>query len=171
MPSRSGGMSSTDRFLSVAALLLVASFLISLAFYWVIEARYAERVLFFPGNITNEVSGEERIVRNYGDVERDMQVLLEEMILGPTSLYRSRVLPKETRIRLFMLRDGVVYVDLSRDVLFRDDQVHIDFEEAVAGLERSLRYNFRSIDDVVVTVDGQLPYEPYFEPENRQNGA
>jgi hypothetical protein len=98
-------------------------------------------------------------------------VLVEELILGPTSLYRSRVLPAGTRIQLFMVRDNVAYLDLSRDALFGDDSVRIDFGEAAAVIEQSLRFNFRSLEGVVITVDGQLPFEPYFVQENRQNGA
>lgn len=160
-----------DRHLLIAAVMLVASFVIAVVFFLVLQSGDAARILFFPGNISNEISGERRIVTKYGDAERDMEVLLEEIILGPTSLYRSRVLPKATRVQLFMLRDDVAYVDLSREALFADESVRLDFGEAAQVLERSLRYNFRSLDDVVVTIDGQLPFEPYFEQQNRQNGA
>lgn len=157
--------------LIIAAILLVATLVISMAFFFVLQGDEAQRVLFFPGNISNEISGEARFVTSYGNLERDIRVLVEEVILGPTSLYRSRVLPKDTRIQLFMLRDDVVYVDLSRAALQRDEAVRLDFGEAADVLERSVRFNFRSIEHVVITVDGQMPYEPYFATENRQNGA
>jgi len=160
-----------EKLLILGAILLLATFLISLTFFFVLQRDEAQRVLFFPGNISDEISGEERFVANYRDAERNMRVLVEEVILGPTSLYRSRVLPKDTRIQLFMLRDDVVYVDLSRDALQSDEAVRLDFGEASGVLKRSVRFNFRSVEDVVVTVDGQLPYEPYFATENRQNGA
>lgn len=162
---------ATDRFLFISALLLIASFVISLVFFVVLESDDTARVLFFPGNISDEITGERRIVTNYPDLERDMEVLVEEVILGPTSLYRSRVLPKETRVQLFMLRDKTAYVDLSREALFGDETVRIDFDDGAAVLERSLRFNFRSLEDVVITVDGQLPSEPFFVQENRQNEA
>ena len=160
-----------DKSLFIAAIMLAAALVISLVFYLTLHADNSERVLFFPGNISDEISGERRVVTNFPELERDMEVLAEEVILGPTSLYRSRVLPKDTAIRVFMLRDNVLYVDLSREALVGDDSVRLDFVESAAVLRRSLQFNFRSLEDVVITVEGQLPNEPYFEQQNRQNGA
>jgi hypothetical protein len=162
---------AADKALFIAAIMLVAAFVISLVFYLTLHADNAERVLFFPGNISDDISGERRVVTNFPELERDMEVLTEEVILGPTSLYRSRVLPKDTGIRVFMLRDNVLYVDLSREALRADDSVRLDFVDSAAVLQRSLHFNFRSLEDVVITVEGQLPNEPYFEQQNRQNGA
>lgn len=160
-----------DKSLFIAAVMLVATCVISLVFYLALHADNSERVLFFPGNISDDISGERRVVTNFPALERDMEVLVEEVILGPTSLYRSRVLPKDTEIRVFMLRDNVLYVDLSRDALFGDDSVRLDFDESAAVLRRALQFNFRSLEDVVITVEGQLPNQPYFAQQNRQNGA
>jgi hypothetical protein len=162
---------AADKSLFIAAIMLVAAFAISLVFYLTLHADNAERVIFFPGNISDDISGERRVVTKFPELERDMEVLTEEVILGPTSLYRSRVLPKDTGIRVFMLRDNVVYVDLSREALLGDDSLRLDFVDSAAVLRRSLQFNFRSLEDVVITVEGQLPNEPYFEQQNRQNGA
>ncbi|MFO8065652.1 MAG: GerMN domain-containing protein [Spirochaetia bacterium] len=162
---------SIDRFIVVAAVLLFSTFAISLVLFFVFEADRVERVLFFPGNISQDIFGEERVLRNYSDTERDMRLLVEETILGPTSLYRSRVLPKQTEIQLFMLRGDVAYIDLSREALSEDGDVHIDFDVAESLLRRALHFNFRSLDEVVITVDGQLPGEPRFTIEKRQNEA
>ncbi|MFP4375190.1 MAG: GerMN domain-containing protein [Spirochaetaceae bacterium] len=164
-------LSGTQKSLGIVALMLFASFVISVVFYVVLHLDSAERVLFFPGNISDDISGERRIVRNFPDPERDMEVLVEEVMLGPTSLYRSRVFPKGTSIRIFMVRDNVAYLDLSRDALFGDDSLQLEFNEAAAVLRRSLHFNFRSLEDVVITVEGQLPNEPPFTQQNRQNEA
>lgn len=160
-----------DKSLFIATIMLVATFVISLVFYLALHADNSERVLFFPGNISDEISGERRVLTNFPELERDMEVLAEDIILGPTSLYRSRVLAKDTAIQVFMLRDNVLYVDLSRDALFGDESVRLDFNESAAVLRRSLQFNFRSLEEVVITVEGQLPYQPYFSGQNRQNGA
>lgn len=165
------GLYAEDKALFMAAVMLVAAFLVSLVFYLALHSENSERVLFFPGNISDDISGERRVVTDFPGLQRDMEVLVEEVILGPTSLYRSRVLPKDTAIRVLMLRGNVLYLDLSRDALFGDDSVRLDFVESAAVLRRSLQFNFRSLEDVVITVEGQLPNQPYFSGQNRQNGA
>ena len=163
--------SPIDRVLFVALLLLLVSLVISFVLFFVLEADKVERVLFFPGNISEDVFGEERVLKNYSDSERDMRLVVEELILGPTSLYRSSVLPKETRIQLFMLRENVAYVDLSREAVSQTGNVHIDFELAESLLRRALHFNFRSLEEVIITVEGQLPGKSRFTIENRQNEA
>ncbi|NBB91522.1 MAG: hypothetical protein GVY23_10045 [Spirochaetes bacterium] len=162
---------AAEKPLFIAVAMLLATFVISLVFYLTLHAKNSERVLFFPGNITDDISGERRVVTNFSELERDMEALAEEVILGPTSLYRSRVLPKDTAIRLFMLRENVLYVDLSREALFGDESLRLDFVQSVSVLRRSLEFNFRSLEEVVITVEGQLPNEPYFEQQYRQNEA
>lgn len=162
---------AAEKSLFIAAAMLLAALVISLVFYLTLHADNSERVLFFPGNISDDISGERRVVTNFRELERDMEALAEEVILGPTSLYRSRVLPKDTAIRVFMLRENVLYVDLSRDALFGDESIRLDFVQSASVLRRSLEFNFRSLEDVVITVEGQLPNEPYFEQQNRQNEA
>ncbi|MFP3958925.1 MAG: GerMN domain-containing protein [Spirochaetaceae bacterium] len=161
----------TDKFLIAAVGLLAAAFLISLVFFLTLQWNRTERVLFFAGNMTREVGAERRIVTNHHEPERDTRLLVEEVLLGPTSLYRSRVLPKQTRLQLFVLRDDIAYIDLSREALFPGETVLLDVDESIAVLRYTLRYNFRFLDDVVVTIDGQLPYEPPYVPENGQNEA
>jgi hypothetical protein len=50
-----------------------------------------------------------------------------------------------------------LYLDLSPDLLQADPDVPLGTQDALALLERTLRFNFPRIREVVFYIDGQVP--------------
>jgi hypothetical protein len=147
---------------TIALSLVVGSLVISLALYLLLGQERVRRTLFFPDLLSDEVHAEERIVTRRGASGEAVQLLLEEVILGPASINSSRVVPKTTKINALFIDDRTVYVDLSPRAIGDSPDVRVDFEKALDLLERNVLFNFRFVQDVVITVDGQVPYTPYF---------
>jgi hypothetical protein len=142
--------------------LLFGAFVISLALYAVFPPARARRVLFFPGAATSRLSGEVRYLRDTPNRETDIEELLEEYLLGPVNVHFLRVLPKATEIRALLYRGGVLYLDFNSAILFEEPEVPLDTGSIVEAVKKTLSFNFPYIQDIVVTVDGQLPRTPHF---------
>lgn len=155
-----------NRPLFVGLILLATALVVSLSWMLVENRGRAERVLFFPGHIDAELKGEARVVPRQGNLERDVTVLVDEILLGPVDLSKSRILPMEASVRSLLVRDRTVYLDFAPEILFLQEQLGYSLEEAFDAVRRSVKYNFRGIRRVVITINGQLPGQPHFEVKN-----
>ena len=155
-----------QQLLSLSA--LFASLAIAVLFFLIVPRPRVERTLFFPGAIQRTLTGETRLVPPAEDRREALRVVVEEVILGPVSIESTRALPKQTNVNIVALRDDTAYIDLSHDVVFDEEGVNLTFDERIQALIQSIRFNFRSIDQVVVTVGGQTAYAPHYNlPESR----
>jgi hypothetical protein len=55
-----------------------------------------------------------------------------------------------------------VYLDLSAISFIDDSSVRLDLSTALDGLEETILFNFRRLDDVVITLDGSVPFVPSY---------
>lgn len=124
------------------------------------------RLLFFPEHGSGKVSGETRRIVKYGTLEENIDLFVQEIVLGPMEIRHARVLPPGTRIRSVLVREKTAIMDLSADVLFLGDEVKLSLEESLKVVKRSVLFNFRNLRDMVITVEGQLPGEPSYFPKD-----
>jgi hypothetical protein len=144
----------------IAVLLGGVCLALSLLLFHVTGEARQERVLFFPGTISKQLSGESRVVHYSGTPAEDMRTLVEELILGPVAIDNSRALSKETEIRLLIVRDEVLYLDLSYDLLYTGEEVNLNVKESLAAVRKTLHFNFPWLERVHITIGGNLPFEP-----------
>lgn len=144
-------------------LLLLVAFLISLALFLIWPPERIARTLFFPGTTEVTLTGERRLLPRVVSRERAMELVVEDLILGPALITHGRALPRETRMQSLILSEDTVYIDLSPEVLFHSEEVRIDLRGGLAAVEKSLRYNFRRVEEVVLTINGQVPFYPPHE--------
>ncbi len=104
-----------------------------------------------------------------GTGEREIEFLVEDQILGPARISHGRLLPRATQINTLFVRDDRLYLDLSQDAIVESDDVRIPLDQALAGLEHSIRYNFRGIEDIVITIDGSIPFVPAYRSQSIGN--
>jgi hypothetical protein len=143
-------------------LLLVGSFLIALAFYLIWPPETQARTLFFPGTTDTRLSGERRLVPRVRAGERKVYLVVEELVLGPIEIKHGRLLPRSTEVNFVAISGTTAYIDVSTDILFPGAEVRVDVTTSIAGIRDSVLYNFRWLDEVEVTIGGQVPFEPAF---------
>lgn len=145
-------------------LLLLLSLLISVGFFSFVPPERVERTLLFPRMRGSTLAGEERLVPRVGERSREVTLLVEELLLGPTRITNRRALPRSTRIDSAILVDDTFYLDLSAEAILSEEQTEIDVTMGLAAIEETLRYNFRWLDQVVITMDGNVPFSPAYRP-------
>jgi hypothetical protein len=160
---------SSDSILRVhlPGFLLLFTLLIAVGFYLIRPPERVTRTLFFPGTTATELSGERRLVPRTGDRERAIELLVQEVLLGPAKIKHSRALPRATRIDSLILSDDVVYVDLNEAAMLESPEVRVDVETGLRALRETVLYNDRSLDDVVITIAGNVPFVPAFRAVGR----
>ena len=146
----------------IIAFLIVVSLGISVGLYATVQRpQRAERILFFPGTVEPDLSGEARLIPRRDELEGRVALLVEELTYGPARIDRSRVVPRQTRPESVMVRNGTAYIDLSTQVLAEDTSVILSLEESLNAIEHTVRYNFRQLDRIVITIGGEILREQH----------
>jgi hypothetical protein len=148
-------------------ILLLLSFVIALSFNLMYPPERVARTLFFPGATRTDLSSERRLIPRVASSERAVGLVVQEMLLGPINIAHGRALPRETTINSVMLQDRVVYLDLNRDPILARSDVEGLVETGFEAIRRSILFNFRSINEVVITIEGNVPFVPAYQPPAR----
>ncbi len=146
-----------DRITIILLGVLALSLIISLLLFLLHGTDMHKQVLFFPEYRTSECAGEERLLPTKPTTEKEIELLVKEILLGPFNVNYVPVLPKATSIRSIMLRGGELYIDFSVDVIFQESDSRLSFEESVNCVKKSITFNYPHIDRIVVTVNGEQP--------------
>ena len=142
--------------------LLLASLIIAVGFFLIWPPERQARTLFFPGTTEAYLTGERRLVPRSDDRTRELYLVVQELILGPARIRHGRLVPRSTRISSVALAGKTAYVDLSPEMIFGEQEVRLDVQQGLRGIESTLLYNFRWLDRVVVTIGGQEPFAPSY---------
>ena len=131
--------------------------LLSLLLFLFVDNRQSQIVLFFPNYANHRLTGEERFVPRHSTESQGIETVVNELILGPEQLRHDRALARETTVRSLLVKGNTAYVDLSAGILFPTEAVALSFEESLQAIKRSIRFDFPSIKQVIITVEGQEP--------------
>ena len=142
------------RNLIIWAGIFAAAFLISLIIFLARPGRTDQYVLFFPSETTDEWIGEARNIHHTREIEKSIQALLQELALGPITLRLEPALPKGTGVRSVLFRERTVYLDFTAHLAVPETGFQVSFSEMLAGVKKSVLYNFPTVDEVVIYVDG-----------------
>ena len=150
-------MKNLDRITIILLGVLAVSLIISLLLFLLHGTDMHKQVLFFPEYRSSECAGEERLLPSKPTTEKEIELLIKEILLGPFDVNYVPVLPKTTSIRTIMLRGRELYIDFSVDAVFQESNSRLSFEEAVNCVKKSIAFNYPHIDRIVVTVNGDQP--------------
>lgn len=140
----------------------IVAFLLSLILFLVRSDRTDRYVLFFPSEITREWIGEAREVYHTRDMEESVIALLKELALGPIGLRLEPTVPKGTGVRSVILREKTVFIDFTAHIAVNQPASRLTFAEMLAGIKKSVLYNFPSLEEVVIYIEGSST-EQYVE--------
>ncbi|MEG1256272.1 GerMN domain-containing protein [Clostridium sp.] len=108
-------------------------------------------VLYFGGNEDKaDIVKEERFISNE---EFLGEIIMQELIKGPAIVSESKpVLPKETRLLNFSIKDGIGYINLSSEAVF--EMTVVQEETLLKSVTNSLT-QLESVAKVMITIDNQ----------------
>lgn len=91
-------------------------------------------------------------------IQGDLRYYIDELVLG-SQVERTRSLfTPGTKVLSCFVRNGVLYLDLSADIL-RVDESGISIREGVDLLEKNIRNNFPSVHKIELFIDGKRAFE------------
>jgi hypothetical protein len=156
------------------AFLLVFSALISALAFFFLPFPRTRYYLEFPDATTNKMRGEVRYTPFHLNREKAAEALCREILVGPENLKSKPLFLNDTRIRSVMLRGGVLYLDLSGDMLL-EDPPEGSFRNSLARVGKLIKKNMIGIRKVVLTVEGNETYadndEEELSPKASSGGA
>jgi len=124
--------------------------------------------LAFPDAVTGRLRGEVRYAPARHKMEARAESILREILLGPQDLKSQPILSRSTRVRSVLYRKGRVYADIGSE--FAADQVDVpDFRRSLALIASLVEWNLPGRAEVILTVDGHIPYE--YDDENAPPSA
>jgi hypothetical protein len=137
---------------SLFLLLLLVSLVLFLG-----NRHWARRTLFFPEISSQKLVGETRFLPRRRSLEMDVQLLVEEVILGPEMPMHRPLLPRETRLISVIARQRRVYLSLSRGILREGGEPPLAPEQALQALSDVILFNFPRIRRLELLIEGQVP--------------
>jgi len=120
-----------------------------------------QRVLFFPESPTGKLVGERRFLPPRNGLTPQIELYVRELILGPSNPRLARIVSREVRLRSVIGRDGKVYVNLSREIIERQPDALLSFDQSLQTIANGVLYNFPKVRDLYLLVDGQIPGEQH----------
>jgi len=144
--------------------ILVLFFLISLCCFFITNNK--KKFLYvFPSAEENQYFLETRYVKKYNKKLSDLSSTeyyinkyVDDLLLGST-LERTKLLFKSgTKANSCFLRNDVLYIDLSKDLLTVDSEA-ADIREGVNLLYTNIKRNFKKVKEIELYVDGVYAFE------------
>jgi hypothetical protein len=135
---------------------------LSLSFYF-LSKPWSTRVLFFPDSATGRLVGERRFLPPRRGVTANVELYVQELILGPADPLLIRVVPIDVTLQSVLSRQGEVYVGLSKEIIDLSPEAALSFDQAMQTIANGVLYNFPHVRRLYLLVEGQLPGERYAE--------
>jgi spore germination protein GerM len=120
-----------------------------------VEKSMRKVTLFFLREEDSQLVPEERDIASDPSTVREAEEVIAELIKGPqTGLISS--LPPETKLsQLFITKEGIAYVDFSRDLADKHPSGSTAEISTVYSIVNSLTYNFKTIKKVFILIEGE----------------
>lgn len=118
------------------------------------EVELKKITLFFPSEADSLLHPEEREIIASPSLIKEAKQTILELLEGSKNGYLSPF-PPETRLReLYFTKEGIAYVDFSREIQERHISGSTAEMATVFSVVNSLTYNFKSIKKVFILIEG-----------------
>ncbi len=136
--------------------LIIFLFLIS-SFIFLISNKKERRLFIFPSVDEGNYVVEYRYLEK-NPVQGKIQLFVDELLLG-SGIERTKLLfARGTRVLSCFLRKGVLFVNLSPELLAQEDSA-VQIQEGVELLKKNIKANFGNVSEIEIYVDGKYAYE------------
>lgn len=111
-------------------------------------------ILFFPSEHDGLLHREEREIISESSVALQAKRIISELLSGSQQGFLSPI-PPDTRLReLYITREGVAYVDFSREIMDKHLSGSSAEMSTIYSIVNSLAYNLKPIKRVFILIDG-----------------
>jgi len=142
--------------------MLAAAYVLSLLAFAFFRPETEGRVFFYPLNSGESIGSERRGIPARRDPVDEIDVFIDELLIGPVALHLEKTAPRGTTLRHVAVIDKTAYVDLDSGMLRVNEALPIDFDTAIDTIRTNILFNFPRIEDVVFTINGHQIHAPYY---------
>jgi hypothetical protein len=126
--------------------------------------------LEYPSLHKGHFSGEVRYVPASFSTEARAETVMREILVGSSSLTKTPLFPPNTRLRSLLYRKGVVYADITDDVLLQEPSLS-SYQAVFSKAGSILRHNLPWVRTVVITIEGNEIGMPSASPQKTKENA
>jgi hypothetical protein len=130
------------KYVLISGGLFIFFFLVAFTSFLFVTHDREKHLVFFFEYQQGTLGGEVRSIPWRPSVEDRVLLLVEEQLWGPMDPRLSRVFPLGSQVRSILVREGILYVDLSPDVLFTSEDVRIEWNDRLKALHKTLSHNY-----------------------------
>ena len=130
---------------------------VSLIVFFVFYNDKQEKIFYFYESGSEKAIGEMRTIPGYHDAEKNIQVYVEELLLGPRGMNLVPVFPEGTKLNQLMLREKKLYIDINNMVLKTDISKSYNIGKSIKLLRKNIYFNFPEISSIIFTITGEEP--------------
>ena len=136
--------------------LIIISLILSIIFAF--NKNYGKkRVFIFPSVEEGKYILETRYIKSIPE-KSDIQVYCQELALGSGMERTKRIFSSGTKILSCIERNGIVYIDLSADIINMGDNV-IEIKDGIDLMKENIMKNFKSVKEIKVFVAGKYAFD------------
>lgn len=127
-----------------------------------------KRLFWFPDTAGADLHAEWRELPYRATRQDRIAMFLDDLVLGPVELGAIPIVSRNTEVRSIILAaDGTLYLDFSKEIAFEDSSSLSNLDDRITLISRNIRHNFRFVEAIIITIEGQLPNEPRFAANGR----
>lgn len=147
----------------IAVFVLTVLLALTVVHLTAVPSARTRHVFWFPDTTRSRLNPEWRFIPARESRRESIEVFLEELLLGPTRMGSIPYVRRDVKIRSVMLDDrDRLYLDFSPELIFGREDVEVSIDDLSEHLRKNLKHNFPFLDQVVITIDGQIPNVPRF---------
>ena len=145
---------------AIVGCVILGTLVVSILVFLLAGNHRVERVLYFPRDHGHGFVAEPRFLTRHRSMEGNIAELVNGVLLGPSRHDAARLFARGGSVRAAMVHGHTLFLDLTEQVLADDPDVPLAGADAFDALERSIRFNFPRVRDIVFYIDGQPPRVP-----------
>ena len=136
--------------------LIVFIFFVSFVLFSISQKK-ERRLFIFPSVEAGKYVVEYRYLEK-NPVQGNIQLFIDELLLGSSIERTKLVFSRGTRVLSCFLRKGILFVDLSPELLAQEDNA-ILIEQGVELLKKNINSNFGNVSKIEIYIGGKYAYE------------
>jgi hypothetical protein len=164
-----------NRKYAVIGMIFFIILLISLFTFIFREKNDIKRIIFFPEvNFASEViekvySAEERTMPYLGNMKEDIELYVNEILLGPIRPDHGEIVSKNTEILTLVMDADVLYLNFAGNFFLDNENTILNIGERINTIGSNIKYNFPGLKRIYICVNGQIPDLSAYYGDNTYN--
>lgn len=140
----------------IALSVLVFSFILCLVLFINNDNKYSMVSFKFYHEFEHKIVVEDRYVIQNGNSTHRAKIVVDELFLGPISVFNRKLVPFDFKYNHFYMNERVAYLDLPLKFITEYSETEYSIEETMDLIKENLINNIRGLSTVIITIEGDF---------------